>query len=175
MRPGIVTGLISAAIICATMSSADSNLLCMSTMIINDIYPGFGGKKKLNDKQTIFYTRACNVVAALVAMGISMFGVSLVAMNTFAFGIRCARSVCGLRPRPCRSESNEELRHDLHLHRTIAFAVWQLLSNGGTLWFMMPVVFGSLVSVITFYVVNLIEWKRGVPAAPSAYVVEEAK
>lgn len=115
--PGIVTGLISAAIICATMSSADSNLLCMSTMIINDIYPGFGGKKKLNDKQTIFYTRACNVVAALVAMGISMFGVSLVAMNTFAFGIRCARSVCGLRPRPCRSESNEELRHDLHLHR----------------------------------------------------------
>jgi len=49
------------------------------------------------------------------------------------------------------------------------------LSNGGTLWFMMPVVFGSLVSVITFYVVNLIEWKRGVPAAPSAYAVEEAK
>ena len=40
---------------------------------------------------------------------------------------------------------------------------------------MMPVVFGSLVSVITFYAVNLIEWKRGVPAAPSAYTVEEAK
>ena len=58
---------------------------------------------------------------------------------------------------------------------TIAFVVWQLLSNGGTLWFMMPVVFGSLVSVITFYAVNLIEWKRGVPAAPSAYTVEEAK
>ena len=88
--PGIITGLISAAIICATMSSADSNLLCMSTMIINDIYPGFGGKKKLEDKQVIFYTRLCNVIAALIAMGISMFGVSLVAMNTFAFGIRCA-------------------------------------------------------------------------------------
>ena len=55
--PGIVTGLISAAIICATMSSADSNLLCMSTMIINDIYPGFGGKKKL-DK---FYPRSFNM------------------------------------------------------------------------------------------------------------------
>ena len=27
------------------------------------------------------------------------------------------RPVRGLRPRPCRSESNEELRHDLHLHR----------------------------------------------------------
>ena len=30
--PGIITGIISAAIICATMSSADSNLLCMSTI-----------------------------------------------------------------------------------------------------------------------------------------------
>ena len=47
--PGIITGLISAAIICATMSSADSNLLCMSTMIINDIYLGFGGKKTRED------------------------------------------------------------------------------------------------------------------------------
>ena len=80
----MVTGLISAAIICATMSSADSNLLCMSTMIINDLYTGLGGKKQLTDKQTIFYTRACNVLSAVVAMLISLFGVSIVAMNTFA-------------------------------------------------------------------------------------------
>ena len=173
--PGIVTGLISAAIICATMSSADSNLLCMSTMIINDIYPGFGGKKKLNDKQTIFYTRACNVIAALVAMGISMFGVSLVAMNTFAFGIRCAGpfAAYGLGLAVPKATKNSGMISIFT--GTIAFVVWQILSNGGTLWFMMPVVFGSLVSVITFYVVNLIEWKRGVPAAPSAYAVEEAK
>ena len=173
--PGIITGLISAAIICATMSSADSNLLCMSTMIINDIYPGFGGKKKLEDKQVIFYTRLCNVIAALIAMGISMFGVSLVAMNTFAFGIRCAGpfAAYGLGLAVPKATKNSGMISIFT--GTIAFVVWQLLSNGGTLWFMMPVVFGSLVSVITFYVVNLIEWKRGVPAAPSAYAVEEAK
>ena len=44
--PEIVVGLISAAIICATMSSADSNLLCMSTMVMNDIYLKFGGAKR---------------------------------------------------------------------------------------------------------------------------------
>jgi len=33
----------------------------------------------------------------------------------------------------------------------------------------MPVVFGCLVSVITFYLVNAIEWKKGVAAAPSAF------
>ena len=173
--PGIITGLISAAIICATMSSADSNLLCMSTMIINDIYPGFGGKKKLNDKQTIFYTRLCNVIAALIAMCIAMFKVPLTTMNTFAFGIRCAGpfAAYGLGLAVPNATKNSGLISIFT--GTIAFVVWQVLAEGGTLFFMMPVVFGSLVSVITFYVVNLIEWKRGVPAAPSAYTVEEAK
>ena len=115
--PGIVTGLISAAIICATMSSADSNLLCMSTMIINDIYPGFGGKKKLNDKQTIFYTRA--VQRRRGARRHGHLHVRRFPRRHEHLRIRhpLRRPVRGLRPRPCRSEGNEELRHDLHLHR----------------------------------------------------------
>ena len=173
--PGIITGLIAAAIICATMSSADSNLLCMSTMIINDIYPGFGGKKKLNDKQVIFYTRLCNVIAALIAMCIAMFKVPLTTMNTFAFGIRCAGpfAAYGLGLAVPNATKNSGLISIFT--GTIAFVVWQFLAEGGTLFFMMPVVFGSLVSVITFCLVNLIERSRGIPAAPSAYVVEEAK
>ena len=172
--PGIVTGLISAAIICATMSSADSNLLCMSTMIINDLYPGFGGKKDLDDKQIIFWTRFFNVVTALIAMCISMFGVSLVAMNTFAFGIRCAGpfAAYGLGLAVPKATKNSGMISIIT--GTAAFIVWQILTDGGTLWFMMPVVFGSLVSVITFFLINAIEWKRGVPAAPSAYVEEKA-
>mgnify|MGYP004661728079 CR=1 FL=1 len=171
--PGIVTGLISAAIICATMSSADSNLLCLSTILINDIYPGFGGRKQLTDKQIIFWTRLCNVLTALVAMCISMFGVSLVAMNTFAFGIRCSGpfAAYGLGLAVPKATRNSGLISICT--GTVAFVAWQILSKGGTLWFMMPVVFGSLVSVITFYAVNLIEWGRGVPAAPSAYLETE--
>ena len=157
------------------MSSADSNLLCMSTMIINDIYPGFGGKKKLNDKQVIFYTRLCNVIAALIAMCIAMFKVPLTTMNTFAFGIRCAGpfAAYGLGLAVPNATKNSGLISIFT--GTIAFVVWQFLAEGGTLFFMMPVVFGSLVSVITFCLVNLIERSRGIPAAPSAYVVEEAK
>lgn len=68
--PGAIVGIISAAIICATMSSADSNLLCMSTMLMNDLYLKYGGKQ-LKDKQVIAYTRTCNVVAAIIAMIIS--------------------------------------------------------------------------------------------------------
>ena len=171
--PGFVTGLVSAAIICATMSSADSNLLCMSTMIMNDLYKGFGGKKDLSEKQIIFWTRFCNVIAALVAMCISLFGISIVTMNTFAFGIRCAGpfAAYGLGLVVPKATKNSGLISILT--GTAGFILWQILSNGGTLWFMMPVVFGCLVSVITFFVVNWIEWARGVEPAPSAYLTPE--
>ena len=171
--PGVVTGLISAAIICATMSSADSNLLCMSTMIINDLYTGLGGKKKLTDKQTIFYTRACNVLSAVVAMLISLFGVSIVAMNTFAFGIRCAGpfAAYGLGLAVPKATKNSGVVSIIC--GTVAFVVWQIVGGGGTWMFLMPVVAGCLASTVSFYVVNWIEWARGVEPAPSAYLSDE--
>lgn len=171
--PGIVTGLISAAIICATMSSADSNLLCMSTMLINDLYPGLGGKKQLNDKQTIFWTRFCNVAAAVVAMLISLFGVSIVTMNTFAFGIRCAGpfAAYGLGLAVPKATKNSGIISIIA--GTVAFVVWQICGKGGTWLFLMPVVAGCLVSALSFFVVNWIEWGKGVAPAPSAYLSDE--
>ncbi len=171
--PGLITGLISAAIICATMSSADSNLLCMSTMVINDLYTGLGGKKQLTEKQTIFWTRACNVIAALVAMAISLLGVSIVTMNTFAFGIRCAGpfAAYGLGLVVPKATKNSGLISIFT--GTIAFIVWQIIGQGNTVLLMLPVVFGCLVSALTFFVVNWIEWARGVKPAPSAYLSDE--
>ena len=171
--PGIVTGLISAAIICATMSSADSNLLCMSTMVINDLYPGLGGKKKLTEKQTIFATRVCNVIAAVVAMLIALFKVDIVAMNTFAFGIRCAGpfAAYGLGLVVPKATKNAGLISILT--GTAAFIVWQIKGQGNPVWYMLPVVFGCLVSVNTFFVIYWIEKARGVEPAPSAYLTDE--
>ena len=171
--PGFITGLISAAIICATMSSADSNLLCMSTMIINDLYKGFGGKKQLSEKQIIFWTRFCNVIGALIAMAIQLLGIagSIIALNTFAFGIRCAGpfSAYALGLVVPKATKNSGLFSIIT--GTIGFIVWQLLPSVNT--YLMPVVFGSLVSVITFFVVNWIEWAKGVEPAPSAYLSDE--
>lgn len=171
--PGVVTGLISAAIICATMSSADSNLLCMSTMVINDLYPGLGGKKQLTDKQTIFWTRACNVIAAVIAMIISLAGVSIVTMNTFAFGIRCAGpfAAYGLGMAVPKATKNSGIWSIIT--GTVAFVIWQLIGNGATILLMMPVVFGAIISVLTFFIINWIEWGKGVEPAPSAFLTDE--
>jgi SSS family solute:Na+ symporter len=170
--PGFITGLISAAIICATMSSADSNLLCMSTMIMNDLYKGFGGKKELSERQIIFWTRFCNVIGALIAMAIQLLGIasSIIALNTFAFGIRCAGPFAAYAlglvvPRATKNSGLFSI-----ITGTAGFLLWNAFGNSVIL---MPVVFGCLVSVVTFFVVNWIEWARGVEPAPSAYLTPE--
>ena len=170
--PGFITGLVSAAIICATMSSADSNLLCMSTMIMNDLYKGFGGKKELSERQIIFWTRFCNVIGALIAMAIQLLGIagSIIALNTFAFGIRCAGPFAAYAlglvvPRATKNSGLFSI-----ITGTAGFLLWNAFGNSVSL---MPVVFGCLVSVVTFFVVNWIEWARGVEPAPSAYLTAE--
>lgn len=170
--PGLITGLISAAIICATMSSADSNLLCMSTMIMNDLYPTFGGKP-LADKKIIFWTRFCNVVAAVIAMLISLFGIAITTMNTFAFGIRCAGpfAAYGL-GMVCKKATKLSGLLSI-ITGTIGFIVWQIIGGGNPVALMLPVVFGAAISVATFYIVNAIQWKMGVEPAPSAFLSDE--
>ena len=170
--PGAIVGIISAAIICATMSSADSNLLCMSTMLMNDLYLKYGGKQ-LKDKQVIAYTRTCNVVAAIIAMIISMAGIPIVTMNTFAFGIRCAGPFAAyglglIVPKATKNSGILSL-----IGGTIGFCFWQYLSGGGFKFGILPVVFGCAVSVAVFFLVNAIEWSRGVEPAPSAYMDEK--
>lgn len=168
--PQFITGLVSAAIICATMSSADSNLLCMSTMTMNDLVFGNGYGKKLSEDKIIFVTRVLNVVFAVVAMLISMVGINIVTMNTFAFGIRCAGpfAAYGLGLVVHKATKNAGLWSIVT--GTIGFIFWQILSGGDFKFGILPVVFGCAIGTLTFFLVNAIELKKGVAPAPSAYL-----
>lgn len=170
--PTFITGLVSAAIISATMSSADSNLLCMSTMVMNDMIIPYS-KKKFTDKETIFYTRTCNVVFCVIAMLISMMKINIVTMNTFAFAIRCAGpfAAYGLGlviPRATKHSGQISI-----IIGTIGVVIWQILSGGNFYLGILPVVFGCAVGTLTFFIVNAIEWKMGIEPAPTAYTEEE--
>ena len=170
--PAIITGIISAAIISATMSSADSNLLCMSTMVINDLYLPMS-KKKLSEKATIFATRLCNVIAAAIAMVISLGKVDIVTMNTFAFAIRCSGpfAAYGLGMVVPKATKNSGIFSIIA--GTIGVVVWQVLGKGDFYLGVLPVVFGCLCGVVVFFLINLIEWMLGVKPAPSAFLSEE--
>ena len=166
--PTVITGIIAAAIISATMSSADSNLLCMSTMFMNDILIHYSERgRNFTDKETIFW------VFCAVAMLISLFGINIVTMNTFAFAIRCAGpfAAYGLGmvvPRATRHSGSISI-----ITGTVGVIFWQLLSGGDFYLGILPVVFGCAVGTITFFLVNIIEWKMGVEPAPSAFLSKE--
>ncbi len=169
--PTIITGLVSAAIISATMSSADSNLLCMSTMIINDLYKPYASKQ-LDGMKEVRVVRWCNVICCAVAMLISLLGINIVTMNTFAFAIRCAGpfAAYGLGmvvPRATKRSGQISI-----ITGTIGVVFWQILSGGDFYLGILPVVFGCAVGTITFFLVNAIEWKKGIEAAPSAFIEE---
>ena len=169
--PTIITGIVSAAIISATMSSADSNLLCMSTMIINDLYLPYSGKN-LEGMKEVKATRICNMICCAVAVFISFFGINIVTMNTFAFAIRCAGPFAAYGLGLVVPKATKHSGQISIITGTIGVVVWQILSGGGFYLGILPVVFGCAVGTITFFLVNLIEWKQGVEAAPSAYIGE---
>ena len=171
--PPLVTGLISAAIISATMSSADSNLLCMSSIFINDIYRKFINKNHMSEKTIIFATRLSNVIACLVAMCITFFGIDIVTLNTFAFAIRCAGpfAAYGLGlvvPRAIKASGIISI-----IAGTIGVVVWQILSGGSFYLGLLPVVFGCAVGTLAFFITNWIGWAKGIKPAPSAYLSDE--
>ena len=170
--PTFITGLVSAAIISATMSSADSNLLCMSTMAMNDIIKPYT-KLVVDDKKSILYTRSLNVVFCAIAMAISMFNINIVTMNTFAFAIRCAGPFAAyglglIMPRATKHSGQISI-----ITGTIGVIFWQILSGGDFFLGILPVVFGCAVGTVTFFIINLIEWKMDVESAPSAYIDEK--
>ena len=167
--PTIITGLVSAAIISATMSSADSNLLCMSTMFMNDIVKS-NFNVKLDDKKVIFFTRLSNVIFCVIAMFISFLGVNIIMMNTFAFAIRCSGPFAAYGLGLVMPNATKNAGRISIITGTIGVIFWQILSGGDFFLGILPVVFGCGVGTLTFLLVNAIEHKMGKSAAPSAYV-----
>ena len=167
--PPFISGILSAAIISATMSSADSNLLCASTMFINDIYRKYL-KPDLEDKRVIFLTRVSNVVICAGSMLIALFNVSLVTMNLFAFALRAAGPFAayalGLAcPKATRHSGLVSI-----FVGSAAAVIWQLL---GQPFGILTIVFGCFVGFVSFVITWKVEEAMGVEPAPSPYVGEK--
>lgn len=163
--PGVIAGLVAAAIVSATMSSADSNLLCASTIFIRDIYMKYF-KPDLEDQKIIRYTRISNVIICIISMGIALFNISLVTLNLFAFALRSAGpfAAYGLGLSVPYATKNAGLYSIII--GSIAVVVWQLLNQP---FGILAIVFGCFCGTISFFLVAAIERKMGKPAAPTAF------
>lgn len=167
--PALIGGLLSAAIIAATMSSADSNLLCASTMFVNDIYLRFS-KKKIEDRKIITLTRASNVVICICSMLISLLNISLVTMNLFAFALRSAGPFAAYALGLACPKATRHTGLASIIVGSIAAIVWQI---AGEPFGILAIVFGCFCGTAAFLIVWAIEKGMGKPPAPSAYPTAE--
>ena len=164
--PPFITGLISAAIVAATMSSADSNLLCASTILIKDIYEKFVNPN-IEDRKLIWATRVSNIVICLISTMISLFSIPIVTLNLFAFALRTAGPFAAYALGLVVPKATKNSGIISIIVGSVAVIYWQLINQP---YGILPIVFGSVLGVITFFLVTAIETKMGKPAAPSAYL-----
>ena len=85
VMPAFVAGLMLAAIIAASMSTADSQLLVASSSFTSDIYNPVVRKGKASDKELLWVGRA--VVAAVAAVGFAIAASGLGKENSWASNI----------------------------------------------------------------------------------------
>src|SRR5690606_30508236 len=86
LAPEWIGGLVAAAIISATMSSADSDMLCASSIIVKDIIQKYF-KPDIEDRKIITLTRVFNVIIGLCGMFIALFKINIITLNTFSFAL----------------------------------------------------------------------------------------
>ena len=72
--PGFIAGILLAAIIAASMSTADSQLLVASSAFTSDLYQPMIRKNKASDKETLWVGRAIVAAVAVVAFFIAASG-----------------------------------------------------------------------------------------------------
>ena len=163
--PEIVVGLMAAAILAATMSSADSNLICSSTIIIKDVYQRYINPNPISEKKLVFISRMCNVALGLLAMGIAMFRVDIITMNLFAFALRSAGPFAAFLLGTMWKRATRHSGLVAILVGSVVAVVWEIIGHPLGI---MPVVVGAASSALSLVLVTLIQSKMGVPPAPLA-------
>ena len=163
--PPVITGLVAAAIVAATMSSGDSNLLCASTIFVKDIFQKYI-KPDISDKQILVMTRVSNVVIGVCAMLIAMMGINIVTLNLFAFAVRSAGPFAAYGLGLAMPNATKNAGIVSVVVGSVAAVVWQLLDQP---FGILAIVFGAILGCISFVLTTTIERAMGKPAAPPAF------
>lgn len=169
LLPPLIAGLLLSGVISATLSSASGNLLAVASVYVKDIH-GTVLKREVKPENELKLSKRLVVLSGIVAIGISLFSQAIIPLLVFAFTIRStgpfAAYILGL------LWDKVTPRAGLYsiVIGTLVGIGWQLAKEP---YGIMAVVAGCIASLITFLLVNWIEIKRGVPAAPTAFNSED--
>ncbi|MCI8659838.1 MAG: sodium:solute symporter family protein [Lachnospiraceae bacterium] len=169
--PSIVAGLVLAAIVAATMSSASGNMIGTATMFTNDIFTPYINKGQKDDQKEVWISRVTMVIVGLVGLFVALTASNVISVMMGAFALRSAGPfaafICGI----FYKNVTQRAGFISIMAGTIVAAVWIYGLN--TPWGLSAMVPGGIVAFIVIFLVSAIDRKNGVPAAPAIQFEEE--
>ncbi len=162
--PSVIAGIVLAAIVAATMSSASGNMIGTATMFTNDIFTPYINKGVKDDKKEIFISKAAMLIVGVVGLFIALEASNVISVMMGAFALRSAGPfaafICGL----FYKNVTRRAGFISILTGTAVAAVWiYVLKTPYGLNAMVP---GGLVAFVVIFAVSAIDRSMGVEPAP---------
>lgn len=162
--PSVVAGIVLAAIVAATMSSASGNMIGTATMFTNDIFVPYINKGVKDDKKEIWISKLAMLFVGVMGLFIALEASNVISVMMGAFALRSAGPfaafICGL----FYKNVTKRAGFVSILAGTLVAAIWIYgLGTPGGLNAMVP---GGIVAFIVIFVMSAIERSMGVEPAP---------
>ncbi|MDR2487650.1 MAG: sodium:solute symporter family protein [Clostridiales Family XIII bacterium] len=162
--PPVIAGIVLAAIVAATMSSASGNMIGTATMFTNDVFRPYINKGVHDDRKEVWISRLTMVVVGAVGLLIAIFSKNIISVMMGAFALRSAGPfaafICSLFYRGVTRRAG----FLSIVIGTIVAAVW--IYGFKTPWGLSAMVPGGIAAFLTIFSVSVLDRKLGLPAAP---------
>lgn len=169
--PPVIAGLVLAAIVAATMSSASGNMIGTATMFTNDVFRPYINKGVHDDKKEVWISRITMFIVGVVGLFVALTASNIISVMMGAFALRSAGPfaafICGL----FYKNVTKRAGFISIVIGTIVSAIW--IYGLGTPWGLSAIVPGGIIAFIAIFLVSAIDKSRGVAPAPEIEFDEE--
>ena len=162
--PPIIAGIVLAAIVAATMSSASGNMIGTATMFTNDVFRPYINKGKHDDQKEVKISKIVMVTVGIVGLVVALTASNIIAVMMGAFALRSAgpfaASIMGLFSKKVTKNAG----FWSIVTGTVVAAIW--IYGLKSPWDLSAIVPGGIAAFIAIFLVTAVENKAGVKPAP---------
>lgn len=162
LTPPWIAGIVMAAVISATLSSASGDLLGAATVFTKDIWQKYV-KPDITDKQILSLTRNVVLISGILGIVISLASKAIIPMLVFAFTMRSAGPFAAFILGLYYKNATKNAGLASIIIGSIVGGYWQYIKEP---YGIMAIIAGSLAGTIVFFIVSVIERAMGKPPAP---------
>lgn len=162
--PPILAGIVLAAIVAATMSSASGNMIGTATMFTNDIFTPYINSGIKDNKKEVWISKVTMLVVGIVGLFIALNGSNVISVMMGAFALRSAGPFAAFICALFYKNVTERAGFISIIMGTLVAGMWiYILDTPFGLNAMVP---GGIIAFIVIFSVSYIERKMGIRTAP---------